>query len=102
MNDPFERAVLRERLARRRRQTRHVTAGFRIHARVFAIVSAVLVVLWLVGSALDDGSSWDEPWFLAPVVVWGAALALHGWNVRAHARRDAAMQARLEDSEAAS
>ena len=65
-------------------------------------MNAGLVVLWLVRSALDDGSSWNDPWFLVPLVVWGLALALHGLNVRAHERRDEAMQARLEDSESAS
>lgn len=102
MNDPFERAVLRDKLKRRERLTRHVAAGFRTHAMVFVIVNAGLVLLWLVESALDDGSSWHDPWFVYPLVAWGLALAFHGWHVRAHMRRDAVLRARLEDFEATS
>jgi 2TM domain len=102
MNDPFERAVLRDKLERRERQTRHVAAGFRTHVMIFVIVNVGLVVFWLVENALDDGSSWNDPWFVYSLVAWGLALAFHGWNVLAHLRRDAALRARLEESGATS
>ncbi len=97
MNDPFDRAVLREKLERWQRRTRHVTAGFRFHAMVFVLVNAGLVLRWLVEGALDGGSSWGDLWFLSSLVVWGLVLALHGWRVRADMRRDAALGARLDD-----
>jgi hypothetical protein len=100
MNDPFERAVLRQKLERKERRTRHVAAAFRTHLMIFVIVNAGLVLVWLVQSALDDGSSWEDPWFAYSLVAWGIALAFHGWNVRAHTQRDAALRARLGDSEA--
>jgi hypothetical protein len=102
MNDPFERAVLRDKLERQERRTRRVAAGFRFHARVFVIVNAGLVLLWLVENALDDRYSWHDPWFVYSLVAWGLALAFHGWHVRAHMRRDAVLRARLEGSEATS
>lgn len=102
MNDAFERAVLRDKLERRERLTRHVAAGFRTHAMVFVIVNAGLVLLWMVESARDDGASWHDPWFVYSLVAWGLALAFHGWYLRVHMRRDAALRARLDDSEAKS
>jgi hypothetical protein len=98
MNDPFERAVLRDRLERWERRTRRLAAGFRLHATVFVVVNVALVLLWVVEGVLDDGSSRDDPWFLYTLVGWGVALAVHGWSVRAHMRRDAVLRARLEDS----
>jgi fatty acid desaturase len=96
MNDPFDRAVLRERIERKQRQTRRVTACFRAHARVFVVVIAVMIGVWLVESAFDD--DWGRPWFLPTLVGWGAALVLHGWIVHALTRRDAALQSRLDDA----
>ena len=101
MTDAFERAVLREKLERKERRTRHVAAAFRTHARVFVIVNAGLFVLWLVESALERGSSWHDPWFLYSLLGWGIGLAVHAWHVRAHSRRDEALRTRLEDFEAA-
>jgi hypothetical protein len=101
MTDPFDRAVLREKLARWERRTRHLTAGFRCHALVFVIVNVALVALWLVARMSDD-DSWDDPWFVLTLVVWGLVLALHGGSVRAHMRRDAVLRARLDESEATS
>jgi hypothetical protein len=102
MKDPFDRAVLRDRLARWERRTRHLAAGFRLHVTVFSVVNIGLVLLWVVDRVLDGGSSWEDPWFVYTLVIWGLVLAVHGWSVRAHVRRDAVLRARLDDSEAAS
>jgi hypothetical protein len=102
MNDPFERAVWREKLERRERRTRHVAAAFRTHLMIFVVVSAGIVLLWLVDNATDDRSSWDDRWFPWWLVGWGIGLALHWWSVRAHTRRDQALRARLDEPGAAS
>lgn len=98
MTDPFDRAVQRERLERKEHQTRHVTAWFRLHLRIFVLVNAVLALVWVVENLFDAGASWDDPWFLYSLAIWGAVLAVHWWKVRAHVRRDAALRARLDET----
>jgi hypothetical protein len=100
MNDPFERALSREKLERRERRTRHVAACFKAHLRIFVIVNAALILIWFVDGALDDHVSWGDAWFVSTLLGWGAGVAFHWWHVRAHVRRDARLRTRLEQTEA--
>lgn len=102
MNDPFERAVWRERFKRKERRTRHVAAGFRIHTQIFMVVNAGLILVWLLENAVDDLSSWHDPWFLYSFVGWSIGLAFHWWHVRVHIRRDESLRARFDAPEAMS
>jgi hypothetical protein len=44
---------------------------FAEHLVVYAIINASLMVIWALTGA-------EYPWFLWPLVGWGAALAIHG------------------------
>lgn len=79
MDDPFERAVERERQERRARRHRAARAGFRWHATAYVAVNAGLLLIW--------GSIWVQrddvfPWFIYPLVGWGIGLAVHYQAVR--------------------
>ncbi|SFE86190.1 2TM domain-containing protein [Blastococcus tunisiensis] len=65
---PHLTAAVQTVLARRR----HVT----VHLLVYAVVNAVLVVVWLV-AGLASGT-WF-PWPLLSLAAWGLALQLHWW-----------------------
>lgn len=95
MDDPFERAVERERDVRRHRRHRAARAGFRWHARVYVAVNAGLVLLW---AAIRLQS--DEPthlWFLYPLIGWGIGLAVHYSAARPAFRSRAAESAPGDD-----
>jgi hypothetical protein len=79
MDDPFERAVERERDERRERRHRAARAGFRWHARAYLAVNAVLVLIWLSIWLQRDGA---YPWFVYPLIGWGIGLAVHYSAVR--------------------
>jgi hypothetical protein len=97
MTDAFDRAVLREKLERHERRTHHVAAGFRCHARAFVAVNALLLLLWIVGSATNGDSEWSDPWPLWVILGWGIGLGFHWSNLRSHRRRDESLRAQLGD-----
>ncbi len=81
MNDPFEqvaRAELRRRSQRRRRAAQ---ASLRIHAAVFVFVQLLLLAAWALTGA-------GFPWFVFPLLGWGAGLAAHAMAVRESTRPD--------------
>jgi len=47
---------------------------FGIHVAAYLSVNTLLVTLWSFAGG-------GEFWPLIPIVVWGLALALHGWSV---------------------
>ena len=100
MTDPFERAVLREKLERREKGTRRLNAGFRAHARIYAAVNLGLILTWLLDNAFSPNSAWREPWFLYSIVGWGIALALHWRQVRVRTQRTEGLRARLDSTTA--
>jgi hypothetical protein len=73
-DDPFDRALERERAERRQRRHRAARARFRLHATTFATVNLLLVVIWAVTWWWQDV---QHPWFLYPLLGWGIGLALH-------------------------
>lgn len=56
-----------KRMAERRVRDRY---GFVIHATMYAVVNAGLVLIWLFTRS-------SSPWFVWPLAIWGAALAAH-------------------------
>ena len=89
MTDAFERAVLRQELARSERMTTHVAAGVRVHATVYVAVNVLLLAIWAFGSR-------DEPWFLFPLLGWGIGLAAHVSHYRTHLARDRRLRRAIE------
>lgn len=92
MTDPFERAVLREQLELREGVARHVKAGWSHHLRVYVLVNALLVFIWLATTGPDS-----HPWPLYPIAGWGIGLYFHWAHYRHHMRRDDALRAKLDD-----
>lgn len=74
MNDPFERAVEREELERRRLRGKGAWRRFGIHLRIYLIVNLVLAGIWAVEALLDPG---HPPWFLQVLWGWGIGLFIH-------------------------
>ncbi len=71
MTDPFERAVLREKLEHKSEVLAANRTGFVIHATVYVAVNILLVVIWAL--------TWTGfPWFVFPLLGWGIGLAAHG------------------------
>ena len=75
MDDPFERAVAREREERRARRHRAARAGFKWHATAYVAVNVGLLLLWAAIWFQRDGGT--PPWFIYPLVGWGIGLAVH-------------------------
>lgn len=78
-DDPFDRALARERTERRERRHRTTRAVFGFHARTYVVVNLTLVALWGLGWWLRGASF---PWVLYPIVGWGVGLAMHYVAVR--------------------
>ena len=78
-DDPFERAVEREKATRRWRKGRRARYGFRVHLRVFVIVQVILFTSWAIEWVLDPG---HPPWFLSPLIAWAAGVLVHYVMVR--------------------
>jgi Flp pilus assembly protein TadB len=90
MSDPFERAVERAEAAAERddaerrqrfqeRWRRGQRKGFRIHATVFVAVQLLIFAVWAI-VWLTGGTGY--PWFVFPLLAWGAGLAAHYAAVR--------------------
>src|SRR6202161_3234194 len=83
MTDAFERATERaEAATRQRRRERSAQGrrkGFRIHATVFIGVQIVIVAVWAL--QWHTGGT-GYPWFVYPLLGWGAGLAAHYVAVR--------------------
>jgi fatty acid desaturase len=79
-DDPFERAVERERDEHRRRRHRAARTAFRLHATTFVAVNLMLVALWALARWMEAGT--DHPWFVYPLLGWGVALVVHYVVVR--------------------
>lgn len=74
MSDPFERAVEREKSARRGRRYRGVWKRFRIHLRIYVTVNLVLAAIWAVEALVGDG---HPLWFVSVLWGWGIGLFIH-------------------------
>ena len=80
-DDPFDRAVEREKAERRWKKGRHARRGFRVHLRVFMIVQVILFTIWAVEWFMDPAPG--EPlWFLPTLLGWGAGVLVHYLCVR--------------------
>lgn len=76
MTDPFEQAARSERDRHRRDRRRAAEGSLRIHAAVFVLIQLLLVAVWASTGA-------GFPWFVFPLLGWGAGLAAHAYAVRA-------------------
>ncbi len=76
MTDPFEQAARAERDRHRRDRRRAAEASLRIHVAVFVLIQLLLVAVWATTGA-------GSPWFVFPLLGWGAGLAAHAYAVRA-------------------
>lgn len=74
MTDPFEQAARAERSRDQRRRREMRRTSLRIHAAVFVFVQLLLLATWAVTGA-------DFPWFIFPLLGWGAGLAAHAMAV---------------------
>lgn len=72
--DPFDRAVEREKATRRWRKGRRARYGFRVHLRVFVIVQVIIFATWATEWVFDPG---HPPWFLPGLIGWGAGVLVH-------------------------
>jgi hypothetical protein len=83
MTDAFERATERAEAAtgkrRRERWARGQRKGFRIHATVFVAVQLLIVAIWAL--QWQTGGT-GYPWFIYPLLGWGAGLTAHYIAVR--------------------
>lgn len=92
MTDPFERAVMRERLEKQERTLRHIKWGWAVHLRVYVAVNLLLFGIWWLTGGADT-----HPWFLYPLGGWGIGLYLHGAHTKAHVRRHEEMRRSLDE-----
>lgn len=76
MTDPFEQAARSERDRHRQDRRRAADGSLRIHAAVFVLIQLLLVAAWAATGA-------GFPWFVFPLLGWGAGLAAHAYAVRA-------------------
>jgi hypothetical protein len=74
MTDPFEQAAHVEHRRKRRRREQQMRMSLRIHAGVFVFIQLLLVTTWVVTGA-------GFPWFVFPLLGWGAGLAAHALAV---------------------
>jgi 2TM domain-containing protein len=88
MTDAFERATERAEAATRRRRhersARGQRKGFRIHATVFVVVQIMIFAIWAL--QWQTGGT-GYPWFVYPLLGWGAGLAAHYIAVRDSCKR---------------
>ncbi|HVM40344.1 MAG TPA: 2TM domain-containing protein [Acidimicrobiia bacterium] len=90
MTDPFDRAVIRERLERNEHRLRHAQAGWTWHLKVYLAVNLLLAAIWLV----NDGPT-SDPWFLWAAGGWAVGLYFHWSGVRARQRKVERLEAQL-------
>ena len=74
MSDPFDRAVEREKLARRRRYNKAAWRRMAIHARTYLLVNVLLAAIWAVEAVVENG---HPLWFLHVAWGWGIGLFVH-------------------------
>ena len=79
MTDPFEQAARAERSRKQRGRQQAMRTGLRIHAAVFVFIQLLLVAIWASTGA-------DFPWFVFPLLGWGAGLAAHFYAAKESAR----------------
>ena len=79
MTDPFEQAALAERSRKQRQRQQSMRTGLGIHVAVFVFIQLLLVAIWALTGA-------DFPWFLFPLLGWGAGLAAHAYATQASSR----------------
>lgn len=70
MTDSFDQADRADRARNRRRRRRGMRASLRIHTVVFVFVQLLLVAVWA-------STGVGFPWFVFPLLGWGAGLAAH-------------------------
>lgn len=70
MNDPFEQAANAERSRHQRRHEDRLRTGLRVHLAVFVVIQLLLAATWALTGA-------GFPWFVFPLLGWGAGLAGH-------------------------
>lgn len=88
MTDPFERAVLRDKLERGDEQLQQHRTGLVIHTTVYVAVNILLVVVWAL--------TWTKfPWFIFPLLGWGIGLAAHVAAYRGHVLSQRRIEAKL-------
>lgn len=92
MTDPFERAVAREELERRERLARHLEAAWRHHLRVYLMVNALLVAIWLATTGPTS-----HPWPIYPILGWGIGMYFHRAHYHDHMRRDRELRERFDE-----
>ena len=74
-DDPFEQVARAERNRHAQRRQHAKKVSFQVHAAVFVAIQLLLVAVWAsTGAGL--------PWFLFPLLGWGAGLAAHYLAVR--------------------
>ena len=69
---------------------------FRVHLLVYAGVSTLLTVIWLVTAIAAGG--WF-PWFLFPLTGWGVGVAAHAWTVYGSPSRPVSHDAIMQEIE---
>lgn len=88
MTDPFERAVLREKLEKHAEELQRNRMGLVIHATVYVAVNVLLVVVWAL--------TWTKfPWFVFPILGWGIGLAAHAAAYHGQLSNQRRLEARL-------
>ena len=70
-DDPFDRAVGRDRQIRDDHRRRQRRSALTIHIAVYVAVQILLASTWLLTT--PDGF----PWFVFPLLGWGIGLAAH-------------------------
>lgn len=73
--DPYDGRIERD-PAMRKRALKRIEArrAFRVHATVYSLVMALLVIIWLV-------SGGGYFWPIWPAAGWGLGLAIHGFSL---------------------
>lgn len=79
MTDPFEQAARSERSRKQRQRQHAIRTSLRIHAAVFVFIQVLLVTVWALTGA-------GFPWFVFPLLGWGAGLAAHFYAAKESSR----------------
>jgi len=63
-----------EELRRNAREIAEAKFGFYIHLAVYAVVNSFIFLIWWFSGGIYV---WIFPWFVFPIVFWGAGLLVH-------------------------